>query len=70
MTALSDDDFENILSIQNKCTRLNLNENIYGTFAEIHRHPGFKAGEQRWPDLRVRVQVIVDPIRKGVTELL
>ena len=35
MTALSDDDFENILSIQNKCTRLNLNENIYGTFAEI-----------------------------------
>ncbi|GAA4307757.1 TonB-dependent receptor [Pontixanthobacter gangjinensis] len=35
MTALSDDEFENILSIQNKCTRLNLNENIYGTFAEI-----------------------------------
>ncbi len=35
MTALSEDKFENILSIQNKCTRLNLNENIYGTFAEI-----------------------------------
>ncbi len=35
MSALSDDEFENILSIQNKCTRLNLNENIYGTFAEI-----------------------------------
>ena len=35
MTALSDDEFKNILSIQNKCTRLNLNENIYGTFAEI-----------------------------------
>ena len=35
MTAISDDEFENILSVQNKCTRLNLNENIYGTFAEI-----------------------------------
>lgn len=35
MTALSEDKFENILSIENKCTRLNLNENIYGTFAEI-----------------------------------
>ena len=35
MSSLSEDQFENILSIQNKCTRLNLNENIYGTFAEI-----------------------------------
>lgn len=35
MTAIIDDEFENILSIQNKCTRINLNENIYGTFAEI-----------------------------------
>lgn len=35
MTSISEDEFENILSIQNKCTRLNLNENIYGTFAEI-----------------------------------
>ncbi|MFV8225066.1 TonB-dependent receptor [Christiangramia aquimixticola] len=35
MTGISEDDFQNILSIQNKCTRLNLNENIYGTFAEI-----------------------------------
>ncbi|TBW28021.1 TonB-dependent receptor [Gramella sp. KN1008] len=35
MSALAEDQFENILSIENKCTRLNLNENIYGTFAEI-----------------------------------
>lgn len=35
MAELSEDEFQNILSIQNKCTRLNLNENIYGTFAEI-----------------------------------
>ncbi|MUP47328.1 TonB-dependent receptor [Gramella sp. BOM4] len=35
MTEVTEDEFENILSIQNKCTRLNLNENIYGTFAEI-----------------------------------
>jgi len=35
MAELSEDEFKNILSIQNKCTRLNLNENIYGTFAEI-----------------------------------
>ncbi|MCP9199642.1 TonB-dependent receptor [Gramella sp. GC03-9] len=35
MTEVIEDEFENILSIQNKCTRLNLNENIYGTFAEI-----------------------------------
>ena len=35
MSTLSNDEFENILSIENKCTRLNLNENIYGTFAEI-----------------------------------
>ncbi len=31
----NDEEFENIFSIENKCTRLNLNENIYGTFAEI-----------------------------------
>lgn len=31
----NDDKFESVLSIENKCTRLNLNENIYGTFAEI-----------------------------------
>ncbi len=30
-----DEEFESIISIENKCTRLNLNENIYGTFAEI-----------------------------------
>ena len=35
MAQLSEDEFQNILSIENKCTRLNLNENIYGTFAEI-----------------------------------
>ena len=35
MTEIIEDEFENILSVQNKCTRLNLNENIYGTFAEI-----------------------------------
>lgn len=35
MSLINEDEFENILSIQNKCTRLNLNENIYGTFAEI-----------------------------------
>ncbi len=37
MSALTrgDDEFENIISVENKCTRLNLNENIYGTFAEI-----------------------------------
>ena len=35
MAELSEDAFQNILSIENKCTRLNLNENIYGTFAEI-----------------------------------
>lgn len=35
MTALTEDEFENIQSIQNKCTRINLNENVYGTFAEI-----------------------------------
>ncbi|SDS50071.1 nicotinate-nucleotide adenylyltransferase [Gramella sp. MAR_2010_147] len=35
MAELSEDEFQNILSIENKCTRLNLNENIYGTFAEI-----------------------------------
>lgn len=35
MTEIIEDEYENILSVQNKCTRLNLNENIYGTFAEI-----------------------------------
>jgi len=35
MAELIEDEFQNILSIQNKCTRLNLNENVYGTFAEI-----------------------------------
>jgi hypothetical protein len=35
MAELSEDEFQNILSVENKCTRLNLNENIYGTFAEI-----------------------------------
>lgn len=35
MSELTDDEFENVLSIQNKCTRINLNENVYGTFAEI-----------------------------------
>ncbi|AVR44336.1 nicotinate-nucleotide adenylyltransferase [Christiangramia fulva] len=37
MSALfeNDEPFENVISIENKCTRLNLNENIYGTFAEI-----------------------------------
>lgn len=37
MSALfeSDEEFENVISTENKCTRLNLNENIYGTFAEI-----------------------------------
>lgn len=30
-----DQDFNNILSIKNKALRINLNENIYGTFAEI-----------------------------------
>ncbi len=31
----NDENFQSVLSIENKCTRLNLNENIYGTFAEI-----------------------------------
>ena len=37
MTALEEGDqkFKNIFSVQNKCLRLNLNENIYGSFAEI-----------------------------------
>jgi|TARA_R110000850_G_scaffold30630_2_gene84155 hypothetical protein len=30
-----DEDFENLLSTSNKVLRINLNENIYGTFAEI-----------------------------------
>ncbi len=34
-TILGDKEFENIPSIQNKALRINLNENIYGTFAEI-----------------------------------
>ena len=28
-------EFENIISVENKCARINQNENIYGTFAEI-----------------------------------
>ncbi len=34
-TILGDKEFESIPSIQNKALRINLNENIYGTFAEI-----------------------------------
>jgi len=34
-TILGDKEFENIPSIQSKAFRINLNENIYGTFAEI-----------------------------------
>ncbi len=34
-TILGDKEFENIPSIKNKALRINLNENIYGTFAEI-----------------------------------
>ena len=30
-----DKELESTLSIENKCLRINLNENIYGTFAEI-----------------------------------
>ena len=30
-----DKDFENLLSTKDKALRINLNENIYGTFAEI-----------------------------------
>ncbi|APG61040.1 nicotinate-nucleotide adenylyltransferase [Christiangramia salexigens] len=36
MTDLNEvDEFQSIISIENKCNRLNRNENIYGTFAEI-----------------------------------
>lgn len=34
-TIIGDKDFENIPSIKSKALRINLNENIYGTFAEI-----------------------------------
>ena len=34
-TILGDKEFEDIPSIKNKALRINLNENIYGTFAEI-----------------------------------
>ena len=34
-TILGDKEFENIPSIKSKALRINLNENIYGTFAEI-----------------------------------
>ncbi len=35
ITIQGDKEFENIPSITNKALRINLNENIYGTFAEI-----------------------------------
>ena len=30
-----DKDFENLLSVKDKALRINLNENIYGSFSEI-----------------------------------
>ena len=34
-TIMGDKDFASELSVKNKTLRINLNENIYGTFAEI-----------------------------------
>ena len=35
----ADKKFENIPSLKDKCLRINLNEDIYGTFAEIGAGP-------------------------------
>ncbi len=35
ITIAGDQEFENIPSLQNKALRINMNENVYGTFAEI-----------------------------------
>ena len=35
ITIMGDKDFESALSIKDKSLRITLNENIYGTFAEI-----------------------------------
>ncbi|GAK77352.1 nicotinamide mononucleotide adenylyltransferase [Nonlabens ulvanivorans] len=35
VTLPGDNDFESVPSIKNKSLRINLNRNIYGTFAEI-----------------------------------
>ncbi len=35
ITIMGDREFENVPSIKSKALRINLNENIYGTFAEI-----------------------------------
>lgn len=35
ITIAGDQEFENIPSTQNKALRINMNENVYGTFAEI-----------------------------------
>ncbi|MBQ0737935.1 TonB-dependent receptor, partial [Aquimarina celericrescens] len=35
ITIMGDKEFENVPSIKSKALRINLNENIYGTFAEI-----------------------------------